>query len=66
MTVGRAQTLSFACGVQWDACGRRNRVDIFLDIVLYSVVVLIGLTVSAGACVLVGKWFADNSEEPES
>jgi hypothetical protein len=41
-------------------------VEVFLDIVLYSALVLSGLTVLAGALVLVGKWFADNSVEPEN
>gem|GEM_PF-7097226 len=39
--------------------------ETFLHIARDSVLVLLGLMATAGTFVLVGKWFADSSVEPE-
>jgi hypothetical protein len=38
----------------------------FLDITLYSILVMIGLTVLSGSFVLLGKFFTDISEDPDA
>jgi hypothetical protein len=38
----------------------------FLDITLYSILVMIGLTIVSGGFVLLGKFFADITEDPDA
>ena len=40
--------------------------DTFLSIALYSVLMLTGLAAVSAAMVLLAKWLADNSEEPDA
>lgn len=40
--------------------------DTFLAIALYSVLMLAGLTTVSAVMVMLAKWLADNSEEPDA